>query len=239
MADNQETPRLDMISTRWTLLKRAHEEGGEAAAAAKAAILERYGRAVQRYLRGALKDAEAADDLFQEFAYRFLHGDLRGASPEKGRFRDFLKAVVSHQVADYFNRRRRQHPVLPDKFPEPAAAEGSDLDRLFQESWREELLAKTWEALAEMERNTGQPFHTVLRYRADHPELRSPDMAAGLEKILNKPLTPAGVRQILHRARVKFAELLRDIVLGSLDTDDPEHVDQELQELGLLAYMQK
>jgi hypothetical protein len=147
--------------------------------------------------------------------------------------------VVSHQVADYFKRRRRQQPVLPDKLPEPAAAEESELDLLFQESWREELLAKAWEALAEMERTTGQPFHTVLRFRADHPELRSADLAAGLEKILHKPLTSAGVRQTLHRAREKFAELLRDIVLASLDTDDAGQVDQELQELGLLAYMPK
>jgi len=237
MADNHETPRLDMISTRWTLLNRAHQEGGEAAAAAKAAILERYGGAVQRYLRGALKDADAADDLFQEFAYRFLHGDLRGACPEKGRFRDFLKAVVSHQVADYFKRQRRQPAALPENFPEPAAAERSDLDRLFQESWREQLLAKTWETLGAMERTTGQPFYTVLRYRADHPELRSPDLATRLEEILHKPVTAAGVRQLVHRAREKFAELLRDIVLNSLATDDPEQVDQELQDLGLLAYM--
>jgi DNA-directed RNA polymerase specialized sigma24 family protein len=237
MAESRETPRLDMISTRWTLLNRAFQGGGDAAAAAQAAILERYGGAVQRYLRGALKDADAADDLFQEFAYRFLHGDLRGACPEKGRFRDYLKAVISHQVADHFKRRQRQHPVLPEKFPEPAAPAESDLDRLFQESWREQLLAKTWEALAELERTTGQPFFTVLRFRADNPELRSPDMAARLEEILKKPLTSAGVRQLLHRAREKFAELLQQIVTASLDSDDPEQVDQELEELGLLVYV--
>jgi DNA-directed RNA polymerase specialized sigma24 family protein len=237
MSDSREPARLDMISTRWTLLKRAQHGEGEAAAAAQAEILERYGGAVQRYLRGALKDADAADDLFQEFAYRFLHGDLRGACREKGRFRDFLKAVVSHQVADHFKRRQRQHPVLPDKFPEPAAPAESDLERLFQESWREELLAKTWEALSELERTTGQPFFTVLRFRADNPEMRSPDMAARLKEVMNKPLTSTGVRQLLHRAREKFAELLQQIVTTSLESDDPEQVDQELQDLGLLAYI--
>jgi RNA polymerase sigma-70 factor (ECF subfamily) len=237
MSESKEPSRLDMISTSWTLLNRAHQGEGDVALEAQAAILERYGGAVQRYLRGALKDADAAADLFQEFAYRFLHGDLRGACPEKGRFRDYLKGVVAHQVADYFKRRQRQQPVLSDKSPEPAAAPECDLDRLFQESWREELLAKTWEALSELERTTGQLFFTVLRFRADNPDMRSPDMATRLEETLKKPMTSAGVRQLLHRAREKFAELLQQIVMSSLATDDPEQVDQELQELGLLAYI--
>ncbi len=77
--------RLEMISTRWTLLQRAHRDGDErGAAAARANLLENYGGAVRRYLLGALRDADAADELFQEFAYRFLHGDFRSASPERG-----------------------------------------------------------------------------------------------------------------------------------------------------------
>src|SRR5271163_2012289 len=134
--------RLEMISTRWTLLCRAHNCSDEEAAAARARLLESYGGAVRRYLLGALRDADAADELFQEFAYRFLHGDFRSANPERGRFRDFLKGVISNMSADHFKRRQRQLPNLPQDFPEPAAP--ADLDRAFQESWRDELLARTW-----------------------------------------------------------------------------------------------
>ena len=235
MADD--SSRLEAISTRWTLLDRAHHGGDQEAAAARAHLLDSYGGAVRRYLLGALRDPDAADDLFQDFAYRFLHGDFRSANPERGRFRDFLKGVISHLTADFHKRRQRQHPNLPQDFPEPAA-ESADADRAFQESWRDELLAQTWQSLAAAEKLTGQPFHTVLRLRADHPELRSPELAKQLAETMQRPLTAAGVRQLLHRAREKFADLLKQQVLASLSSDDPDELNDELRDLGLLAYVQ-
>ena len=235
MADND--PRLDLISTRWTLLDRAHMGEADAAAQAKAQLLDRYGGAVRRYLLGATKDPEVVADLFQEFAYRFLHGDFKGARPEKGRFRDFLKGVVSHMVADFCKRRKREPHGMPENFPEPASSPDSDLDRLFQESWRDELLAKCWQALEAWEKSSGQPFHTVLRFRADHPALRSPELAEQLGEKLQKPITAPAVRQLVHRAREKFAELLKAEVLDSISSDDPDELERELQDLGLAAYL--
>jgi DNA-directed RNA polymerase specialized sigma24 family protein len=236
MAD--EPSRLEAIPTRWTLLDRAHHGGDEQAAAeARARLLESYGGAVRRYLLGALRDADAADELFQEFAYRFLHGDFRSANPERGRFRDYLKGVISHLSADHFQRRKRQMPNLPQDFPEPAAAP-VDLDRVFQESWRDELLARTWRSLEDAEKLTGQPFHTVLRFRADHPDLRSPELARQLSESMQRPLTAAGVRQLLHRSREKYADLLKQHVLASLSSDDPDALNEELRDLGLLPYVQ-
>jgi RNA polymerase sigma factor (sigma-70 family) len=234
MADDPS--RLELISTRWTLLEQAHR-GTDGAAAARTHLLERYGGAVRRYLRGAAKDLDAADDLFQEFAYRFLHGDFKGASPERGRFRDFLKGVISHLVADFCKRQGRRMVNLPEGFAEPMAPESADQDKAFVESWRDELLAQSWKSLAEIEKLTGQPFHTVLRYRADHPDLHSPELASQLAEKLERPLTAAGVRQLLHRAREKFAEILRQHVLASLSSDDPDELNQELQDLGLLTYV--
>jgi DNA-directed RNA polymerase specialized sigma24 family protein len=232
-----EDQRLDLISTRWTLLERAHHGSEDAAGQARAHLLERYGGAVRRYLLGASKNADAADDLFQDFAYRFLHGDFKGACPEKGRFRDFLKGVLVHQVADFCKRRGKQLPNLPRDFPEPAAPQENELNQLFLESWRDDLLARTWQSLADLEKLTGKPLHTILRYRANHPELRSPELAEQLAALLERTLTAVGVRQLLHRAREQFAELLRQHVAASLAGDDPEDVNQELQDLGLLPYV--
>ena len=237
MNTSGEDGRLEQIATRWTLLHRAHEGAADMIAQAQAQLLDRYGGAIRRYLLGALRDEEAADDLFQEFAYRFLHGDFRGACREKGRFRDFIKGVMSHMVADACNRRKRLPQGLPENFPEPVASSDSERDRLFQESWRDELLAKTWQKLEEAEVSSGQPFYTVLRFRADHPELRSPELASQLSERLAKPLTAPGVRQLLHRARESFAELLRAQVRDSLAGDDPEEMEQELQDLGLAGYL--
>ena len=48
----------------------------------------------------------------------------------------------------------------------------------------------------------------MLRYRVDHPDLRSPELAAGLTEKLGKPINAGAVRVLLHRAREVFAELL-------------------------------
>ena len=107
----EETGHLSRISTLWTLVAHAKDGPMGAVAAAQQALLQRYNRAVHRYFLGALGNREAADDLAQEFALRFLRGDCRGADPERGRFRDFLKGVLSHLVADFCRRRGRQMPA--------------------------------------------------------------------------------------------------------------------------------
>jgi RNA polymerase sigma-70 factor (ECF subfamily) len=110
------------------------------------------------------------------------------------------------------------------------------MERAFAENWRDELLARAWSRLAEWERETGQPYHAVLRFRADWPNTRSPELAAQLTVQLGKPLNAAGVRQLLHRAREKFAELLLDDVAQSLTSPSTEALADELNEIGLLAY---
>jgi RNA polymerase sigma-70 factor (ECF subfamily) len=229
--------RLSLIPTLWSLVDQAHGCVAEAAIAARRKLLERYGCAVLRYLRRVLHDADAAADVFQDFALCLVHGDLRGADPRRGRFRNYVKGTLFHLVADYRNQRRRWPRPLPaDAAVLATYPEDGESDRQFEESWRDELLARAWAELAEIEATTGRPFYAVLRLRADHPELRSPQLAQQLATRLGRPISPAGVRQTLHRAREKFAALLLDEVTHSLDNPTVEQVHEELAELGLLEY---
>jgi RNA polymerase sigma-70 factor (ECF subfamily) len=100
------------------------------------------------------------------------------------------------------------------------------------------LLGRAWQALAEVEAQTGQPFHTLLRLRVDQPNLRSTELAEHLSTKLGKPISAAGVRQTLHRARDHFADLLLDEVVQSLGRSAEEDLEQELIELNLLSYCQ-
>src|SRR5262249_10313621 len=162
-----------------------------------------------RYLAKVLGDQDAADEVFQEFALQLLHGELHGANPKRGRFRNFVKGTLFHLIADYRKQRRKWPGPLPaDDATLAADPEDKGSDRQFVESWRDELLARAWAALAEMEARTDQPLYAVLRFRADHPDMRSPQMAVQLAAQLDRPFTAVGIRQILHRAREKFAELL-------------------------------
>jgi RNA polymerase sigma-70 factor (ECF subfamily) len=229
-------PRLSLIQTQWSLVYLAHHGPAEEKQSARQQLLDRYGDAVRRYLRKLLPDADADADLFQEFAFRLLNGDLRGADPAHGRFRNFVKGTLFHLIADYRKQQRRWPAPLPPDSALPANLDDADWDRSFVESWCDNLLARAWSALARMERGTNQPYYAVLRFRAEHPEMRSPQLAQELSARLGRPFSAVAVRQVLHRAREKFATLLLEEVAHSLESPQDERLEEELVELGLLDY---
>ena len=158
---------LSQIETHWTAVFQAHQGESAEAAQAQAELVLRYGGAVHRYLLASLRDVDAADDLSQEFALRFLRGDFKNADPGKGRFRDFLKRAIYRLMVDY-HRASRAQPRSLNEGPEPAVDDDSwdrELDRQFLESWREQLMAHAWSALDRVQQRRGQPFADVLRLR--------------------------------------------------------------------------
>src|SRR5262245_31324940 len=234
-----ETPggRLSQISTLWSVFQQAHEGPSEQASAACRELLARYGGAVYRYLLGALRDPEAANDLAQEFALRFVRGDFRRADAQRGRFRDYLKTALSHLIVDHHRQRQHWHQPLSPEGPEPAApAESSaDSDAGFLASWREELLEYTWKALLQ----ANLRYHAVLRLRVDQPDLSSAQAAELLRVQLGEPCNAAWVRKTLQRAHEKYADLLLEEVVQSLPSATAEALRQELHDLDLLKYCQR
>lgn len=230
--------RLSRISTLWPVVRQAHEAGTEDAQSAQKRLIERYGGAVRRYLLAALRDIDAADELSQEFALRIMLGRFRRADPQRGRFRDFLKTALFHMIVDYQRlRQKRSRQLVVD--PADSRSDHPDLfqdDEAFLRSWREELLWRSWQALEKHSAETAQALYTVLRFRAEHPETRSAQIAEQLGPRLGRTLTAPGVRQTLHRAREKFAALLLEEVTHSLHEPTPENVEQELIDLNLLEY---
>ena len=231
---------LSRIQTAWSMVRRAHADH-TAVQAAQQKLLDRYGGAIHRYALSALRDEDAADEVFQEFALRFVRGDFGNADPQRGQFRAFVKTVVYRLIVDYQRRSKKRsletpmHSNIPDL--EARAPEASDADdALFRTSWRDELLARCWQRLAEDERTSGKPYHSVLRYRVGHPELRSPELAAGLSEELGKPINAGGVRVLVHRSRELFGELLLDEVSESLSGGSLDEAEQELIDLDLHEY---
>jgi RNA polymerase sigma-70 factor (ECF subfamily) len=230
---------ISRIMTAWSMVREAHGDH-TAVQSAQQRLLDRYGGAIRRYALSALRNEDAADEIFQEFALRFVRGDFGKADPEKGRFRAFVKTIVYRLIVDYQRRakkRARETPMHSNVAePEAGAAEFQDADdSVFRTSWRDELLARCWQRLEADERASGKPYHSVLRYRVDHPDLRSPELAAGLSEQLGKPINAGAVRVLLHRARELFGEILLDEVTeslahGSLDEAEQELIDLELHE---------
>jgi hypothetical protein len=122
--------------------------------------------------------------------------------------------------------------------PEAPPPDLAQSDRRFLQSWCEELLGRAWSILAAAEKEGGQPFYSVLKYRVDHPEATSSDMARDINQQLQlaAPYTDTALRKVLQRARVRFADVLLEEVEQSLDSPSLDDLEQELIELDLLAY---
>ncbi|MEM9587317.1 MAG: sigma-70 family RNA polymerase sigma factor [Planctomycetota bacterium] len=231
--------RLSRIETVWAVIHDAHADGETVRGLAQHELLVRYGEAVRRYLLGALRDDAAAEETFQEFAIRLLRGDYRSANPDKGRFRGFLKVVLSRLVADHYRKlSRRKETTLDAEFDVGDDSEVQDREQAFVNVWRDEMLTQAWEGLANEERRTGKPWMTLLRMRVEHPKLRSIELAQRMEEAASEPFTATRLRVMLHRSREKFAGFLIDAVAQSLSDPHPDAIEEELAELHLLEYCQ-
>jgi RNA polymerase sigma-70 factor (ECF subfamily) len=235
---SRQAPHLSQIETRWATLLEALSGPGSAAQDAQRRLIGRYSNAIYRYLLACVRDTDAVDELFQEFALRFVRGDFRRVDAARGRFRDFLKTSLYHLVVDQQRRRRLQTARLVDDPADSAAASRAEAesDREFLSLWRSELMENAWKNLQSWERQTGQPLFTVLRYRLDHPEKRSSEMAAELQRKLGKTVSDGWVRKRLHFAREKLSDLIVQEVALSLGEPTPEVLEQELIDLDLINH---
>jgi RNA polymerase sigma-70 factor (ECF subfamily) len=232
--------RLSQISTAWSLLARAHGGPVEPEAAALTALVERYQAAVYRYLLAATRDPDVADELFQEFALRLVRGDFGRVDAARGRFRDYVKSALINLVINH--KKKRRLPVVDAAMAEPAAQEQPfDADVEFVAEWRKALLDRTWEALAGGQAADGPPFHAVLRYRSEHPELSGAELAEHLNARLQPaaPFSGAALRKLLQRARDRFADLLLEEAARSLGTTSVDAIEQELIDLGLADHCKR
>ena len=199
--------KLSELMTQTTLLYQAQNGTPEQADAAKQLLMLRYSGAVHRYLLKVVGDPEAARDLNQEFSVKFLEGKFRHFDPSRGRFRDYLKRALHNLMVDHF--RKRQGAAQLDTAME-ADIVGDDglgeFDRQFLISWRQDLLARAWDALRAYESNTGKPFHEVMRLRLARPKMRSPELAEELAARIGRrqpppdpPPRPRQVHRVPHR----------------------------------------
>jgi RNA polymerase sigma-70 factor (ECF subfamily) len=237
---------LTNIATQWSVIFRATEAEGDAAAAARSALLLRYHEAVLRYLRAQLRDEHAAGHVYSNFAVRVLEVDrfLQRADPRRGRFRDYLKTVLRHMVTDHYRTKQRENKKLEALALQGGAAQESEPaepedDAQFLNCWRQELINWAWQRLEETEKKTDRPYARLLRLQEQQPGLRSAQAAELLSAQLGRPFTAEGVRQLAHRGRELFGEMLvleaaRSLQVDLSDPGSADRVEEELIDLGLL-----
>jgi RNA polymerase sigma-70 factor (ECF subfamily) len=204
-------------------------------------VIQYYQRAVFKYLLALMRDVDRADDVFQDFALRFVRGDFKTWEPGRGRFRDYLKMSLRNLAMDRYRKEQQGKLQTLAEGMEPVVADlpHAEAERVFEQTWSEEALRRAWEALRRFEQDNDQPVHTVLRCKSAKPELRSHQIAEVLTAQLGREITAAWVRKWLAVARDIFAELLLNEVERSLPEPGLDELEREVAELGLLQYCRK
>ena len=238
---------LGDIPTQWSRIFVAQKSQGDLPQSARHDLLIRYHQAIQAFLRKQLPDHNAADALYSNFAVRVLEVDtfLKRADPGRGRFRDYLKAILRRMVIDHHRGNQRQvkkvKELIEGDCAEPIIEDSStpEEDKRFLDCWRQEIINLAWQALEVVEKNTGQPYGTLLKIHEQQPNLRSAQLAEEVAKKSGKPMTAVNIRKLIQRGRELFGKLLIEEVARSLKEDDAapltrDRLEAELIELGLL-----
>ena len=167
---------------------------------------------------------------------RFFEKDyLRDFRPEAGRFRTFLRASISHFLANEWDRERalkRGGGQVRISFDAATAEERLRLepvDRLtpeaiFERTWAAALLARCLERLREEQKATGgeERFLRLKSFLAS--DGASADYAALASELGQGEST---LRVAVHRLRRRFAAVLREEVARTVA--DPADVDGEIR----------
>lgn len=223
------------MSTRWSVIQRAHGDQRPAAIDARRVLVLRYAPAIKAYIRGMTKDEFAADELAQDIVVRLMEGDFAGADPGRGRFRDFLKTATRNMVRNFWARQNtratselttEKSGMLADDVPENSDPWDTD--------WRNRILELTWQSLKQHDRaNPTAQFETALRLRAEYPDESSDDLARRFGERVEQTIRADAFRQKLRRARVMFAERLVAELADGLAEPSLEQVEEELINLNL------
>jgi RNA polymerase sigma-70 factor (ECF subfamily) len=244
MKNTPQTPpagqsRLNEINTRWSLLGLAHQNSVTAAGLARNQLVERYSGAIRRFIGVLMRDEPEADDVAQDLMIRLLKGEFSNATPERGRFRDYLAVSARNLVKAFWARKGRHRAADADVSQLPAAdAATFASDEAFLATWRRSVLEKARAALEKYQReHAGSVSFTILQLRTDHPDDDSRQLASRLSEATGRPFRPEAMRQQLHRARLRFAEMLLEEISLLITDPTPERVEEELIEIGLIDYV--
>lgn len=132
-------------TTSWSLVLNARENSVHLSE-----LLTRYWAPIYSYIRASGRDAADAADLTQEFLAEVMleRGLIERATPERGRFRTFLKTAVRNFLVDEHRRAttRRRSADRPLVSMDAIAARGAEPsletnpERAFDREWAAAIL---------------------------------------------------------------------------------------------------
>ncbi|WP_010587041.1 RNA polymerase sigma factor [Schlesneria paludicola] len=228
---------IEVIETRWSLIQHAHSSGQpESASDARRLLVLRYSPAIRRYVGGIVRNDDLADELSQELLLRLMRGDFGGANPSFGRFRDFLKMAIRNlaRTAWQKSQRRKTVDVELDLIGSDA---GDSADREWTDQWRKSVLDHAWNRFLMDQGGKSTAGYQALKLKMEFPDADSDELAERLSHQTGTAIRADNFRQILKRARTRFAAHLFDEVRAGLESESIASLEEELSALGLLDFV--
>ncbi len=218
-------------TTRWTLILQA-KTSPEAKRRAFEELARVYWRPLYVYLRSRGLDAAAAQDATQELLVALLQRDVVDkVNPERGRLRAYLKTAAANHLVHQHEKSSAQKRgagarvvSIDEKLAERLPYDTASPDVAFEREWALLVMQRALDALkAEFESGARVgPFALVERFFRPGNEQQPSYADAAREHQMSLPQLKA----FLHRARVRFRELVREQVLDTVE--DERDADAEL-----------
>lgn len=218
-------------TTRWTLLQAARESP-EAREAAWRHLMGTYWPPLYAFLRAKGLEASAAADAVQGLYVELLERDvLNRLERERGRLRGFLKVAAQNHVRREHEKataQRRGGDDRPIAFDVDLAERLADAslapDAAFDRAWAQSVFDRAMARLqAEWGTRAGS-FEVVAQFFS--PSGATPSYA---EVAKTHGLSLPQLKSLLHRARLRFRELVEAEVADTVST--PEEVAREVNTL--------
>jgi RNA polymerase sigma-70 factor (ECF subfamily) len=219
--------------TRWTLIAAARSDPA-ARRAALEELLGLYWTPLYCFARRRGLDAEAAQDAVQSFLTRLLERDaIARADPARGRFRAYLRTALAHHLANqqaHAAAQKRGGAVLTIRLDFDVAERRLDgapalPEQAFEREWARGVMERALARLRD-EFDDGRRSGPFALVAAFFGAAAAPSYA---EAAATYGMSPPQLKAFLHRARVRYRELLRDEVAQTVE--DPAAVDDEIREL--------
>ncbi|MEM6468728.1 MAG: sigma factor [Planctomycetota bacterium] len=214
-----------------------------------------YQAPIRKFFACLCNDGNEADEQFQEFALKFLSGAFDKFNPDKGRFRDYLKASLRNQVRRRYQKQSAEPDVVSEEILELAedsraiqpidsamemfdAAEGEQIRQLVEAEMRDE------------ESRGRNQFHSLLQFaidfqvqqseKSDQQGTRKVPVSAVIDFISEKfgeTVSRDAAKQRMSRAKADFASKMITEIGTRIGETSLTAIAQSASELGLSAFV--
>lgn len=230
-------------TTHWSVVMMAGQDGSPAAAAALEQLCRTYWYPLYAYCRRQGYGQPDGEDLTQQFFSVFLaKNSFAAATPDRGRFRNFLLASFRHFLANEHHRSQTAKrggrfafvswdEIELESHYQNEPMDGLTPEKLFDQAWAFTLLGRAMKDLRDeyAAAGKGQLFDALQVFlTGEKTEITYEEIGAMLQ------MGESAVKMAVSRLRQRYGQMLRREIAHTVT--EPAWVEDELRHLvGVLS----